>query len=209
MGDVLQFRNHARASAGSRAAKAASVSAVKPALCATSVRKIGNHHSAGIVLRCGHFRAASALAPISAASAAGVSQSSTTSRKLETMEPLIGQSVLNCKANLSHDYDAQRGFNTAMPKDEGYSDFYRAFIGRTKAAREASGYTQQEMGELLDGLPQDHYKQFEGRSPLPHHLIPRFSLLCRVNMLWLLTGKGKGPAEMPAPPRQRRAPKVA
>lgn len=207
MGMVVQF--HARASAGSRAASAAKVSAVKPASRARSVRKIESHHSDGMLLRCGHFLAAATPAPISAANASGESHSPTTSRKLETMLPLIGQSVLNCKANLSHDLGNPGGYKPAMAQDEGYSDFYRAFIARTKAAREASGYTQAQIGELLDGLAQDHYKQFEGRSPLPHHLIPRFCLLCRVNMMWMLTGKGKGPAEVPAPAPRRRQVKRA
>ena len=40
-------------------------------------------------------------------------------------------------------------------------------------------------------MPQDKYKQYEGRSLLPHHLIRRFCLIARIDLEWLMTGQGK------------------
>jgi hypothetical protein len=42
-------------------------------------------------------------------------------------------------------------------------------------------------------MPQDKYKQYEGRSLLPHHLIGRFCILTRVDPEWLVTGRGQKP----------------
>ena len=54
----------------------------------------------------------------------------------------------------------------------------------------ALGWKQWQMAEAL-GMPQDKYKQYEGRSLLPHHLVRRFCLIARVDLEWLMTGQGK------------------
>lgn len=63
-------------------------------------------------------------------------------------------------------------------------------MARVAAARAALGWKQWQMAEALD-MPQDKYKQYEKRSLLPHHLIRRFCLISRIDMEWLLTGRGK------------------
>jgi hypothetical protein len=74
------------------------------------------------------------------------------------------------------------------------------------------------MAEALD-LPQDRYKQYEGRTLLPHHLIGRFCLITHVDPAWLVTGRGEKPlkalhlaASEPAPvakPKRSRARRAA
>lgn len=78
-----------------------------------------------------------------------------------------------------------------------------AFMARVTAARSAR-FTQETMALSL-GIEQDKYKHYEARSLMPHHLIPRFCAICGVSTEWLITGKGAGPAVLPAPePAKRR-----
>ena len=80
------------------------------------------------------------------------------------------------------------------------SKFHDEFLRRVREAREAVGYTQVEIATGL-GIPQDHYKQYETRSFMPHELIPRFCVITRVSTDWLLTGRG----ERPFRPRPHRS----
>jgi transcriptional regulator with XRE-family HTH domain len=70
----------------------------------------------------------------------------------------------------------------------GTTQFKRQFIARTKLAREGTGKSQAEMAVEL-GIggkdPQGTYKQYEVRSYLPHHLIPRFCQLTGVSLEYL------------------------
>lgn len=101
-----------------------------------------------------------------------------------------------------------------MAESETEAQYKQAFTRRIAEARVALGWKQWQMAEAL-GMPQDKYKQYEGRSLLPHHLIRRFCLIARVNMEWLITGQGKMklaplpevvPDIQPAPrPKVRRA----
>jgi ribosome-binding protein aMBF1 (putative translation factor) len=156
----------------SRAAKLAKSSAVTPLDRASSVPITDAHHSAGMALLCHHFETADGLAPMSAASASRVGQSSMTSRN-EFMPDVLGQSVLNCKANPSCDATGRSVLQSGMGKSQPSSEFKRAFTAAIKAAREAKGLTQEQVAGLL-GLKQDHYKQYEGRTLMPHELIPIF-----------------------------------
>lgn len=79
-----------------------------------------------------------------------------------------------------------------MATDTSSSAFRKAIIARTKQAREASGLTQQAVASVLR-IPQDRYKQYETRSPLPHEFIGPFCVLARITPEWLLTGRGGGP----------------
>lgn len=72
-------------------------------------------------------------------------------------------------------------------------DFDLRFLARTYAARKLKFETQQEIADDL-GISQDHYKQFEVRSPLPHALVDRFLRLTGVTYEWLFAGRGAGPA---------------
>lgn len=210
MGAVIPFRRrtrrrrHVRASAGSRAARAAIVSAVTPASLTTGAAKTALHHSAGIRSRCTHLRAAATPAPISSAMASGEAQSPMIERNevIAAIESSIGQYVLNCNVKVSHDCGELPGQNCPMGKDDAPTDFKRAFIARVRAAREARPYTQAEVADLL-GMSQDRYKQYEGRSYLPHHLVTRFCTACGVDFKWLYTGAGIGPTVIPRPVERR------
>lgn len=68
------------------------------------------------------------------------------------------------------------------------------FLARTFAAREATGLTQDKFGEKLGGFSQDHYKQYEIRGPLPHHLIGPFLEITGVSYAYLFTGLAEGPS---------------
>lgn len=195
-----------------RAARVINISAVRPALRATSVRKMGAHHSAGILSLCGHLRTPATPAPISAASASGEGHSAMMSRNVETavgIESSLGQSVLNGKANLSYDCGIRSGEDWGMGKDRAASAYRADFIKRVKAARAARpGLTQAAMAKLLD-TTQDHYKQFEGRSLLPHAMVEKFCIACGVDIEWLVTGTGKGPAIAPKPQERKEKPTPA
>jgi transcriptional regulator with XRE-family HTH domain len=73
-------------------------------------------------------------------------------------------------------------------------DFRSELAARVKLAREAAGFTQQEVSDVL-GVPQTTYHKYEaGRAtPMPHHLIHKFCLLTRVSEGWLMSGEGKAP----------------
>lgn len=117
------------------------------------------------------------------------------------IESYLGQLVLDGKPMLSHDCGEPGGQICPMGEDTSKSAFVAAFTARTKAARKARGpkMTQQAMADLL-GIRQDKYKQYEGRSMLPHDLIPTFLIVTGVEWDWLFQGKGEGPAwELPVP----------
>lgn len=83
-----------------------------------------------------------------------------------------------------------------MAESETETQFKQAFTDRVKAARIATGMKQWQVADSL-GIPQDKYKQYEGRSLLPHYLIGRFCIICRVDPVWLMTGKGQKPLRPP------------
>lgn len=106
-----------------------------------------------------------------------------------------------------------------MADSETERQFKQEFTGRVKSARVALGWKQWQMADALD-MPQDKYKQYEGRSLLPHHLIGRFCLIAHIAPEWLVTGHGKKPLKAiaavpseepaaPAKPRRARAKRAA
>jgi hypothetical protein len=82
----------------------------------------------------------------------------------------------------------------AKSSKKSLSKYDLEFLARTWAAREAIGKTQADFANLLGGLSQDHYKQYEVRSPLPHELIASFLELTKVSYDYLFTGRAEGPA---------------
>lgn len=199
MADVIwPTRFHALASSNSaafRAANATKVSALSPASTATEVAKIGDHQSAGTLLRCAHLVTVGTLAPMSDAIASLESQRPISSRNDVTflaMLRFIGQSVLKRKANLSLDGELSLGHTVPMAESDTEAQFKQEFIRRVKAARVATGMKQWQIAESL-GMPQDKYKQYESRSLLPHHLIGRFCIVTRIEPDWLVTGRGQKP----------------
>ncbi len=82
-----------------------------------------------------------------------------------------------------------------MAESETETKQKQAFTARVRQARVQLGWKQWEMAHAL-GMAQDKYKQYEGRSIMPVFLLDRFCLVARVDMVWLVTGRGK---PMPAP----------
>ena len=205
MGIVVELRRHARTSAGSevgvRDTKAVIISEVSPLSLAVAVSKTADHHSAGMLKRCHHLETCAGVQPppTSEAIASRVGHSSIIERNEvgSVMENTIGQSVLNCKANKSYDCELLFGHKLLMARIDSSTEFKRAFIARTKAAREAAGLTQVQVAQALQ-IAQDRYKQYETRSYLPHDLIPGFCLACRVNPAWLFTGRAETTRRRPA-----------
>lgn len=210
MGDnVIQLprRHYDRASAGSRAANAVISSAVRPADLATSVARIADHHSAGMLSRCSHLREAAGVAPIAMAIASAEPHSPITARNdvgVTIMESCLGQLVLNGKSNLSYDYGEAFRDNAGMTERMSETEETLAYIARVRAARIAKFATQKPVYSYLD-IPQDTYKHYEvipatgkGR-PMPMRYIPKFCLITEISVEWLLTGEGKGPAQEDIP----------
>jgi DNA-binding transcriptional regulator YiaG len=187
-----------RASEFSRAAKATSVSEVTPLDRAFSVERIADHRSAGMLSRCRHFKTAGTRALTSEAKASGEGQRLITSRKDRKLaiRTFLGQIVLKRKDKVTLDSEKSLGHHVRMGETETETQFKQLFTERVKAARVATGLKQWQVAELL-GIPQDKYKQYEGRSYLPHHLVGRFCIVCRVDPVWLMTGKGQKPLRAP------------
>jgi transcriptional regulator with XRE-family HTH domain len=74
------------------------------------------------------------------------------------------------------------------------SQFREGLSARVKLAREAAGFTQEEMALIL-GVTQTRLSKWEGarKSQIPHELMQRFCLATRVSIEWLITGEGPGP----------------
>lgn len=123
-------------------------------------------------------------------------QSSITERNevICDMPQPIGQTVLERKAIVSLDCELPLGHNVRMSRRP-LTDFECRFLARTCAARKLAAPSQEEFAPTLqDGMKQDHYKQYESRSLLPHELIDRFLRLTGVSYEWLFAGRGAGPA---------------
>ena len=193
---VRQWIRHARASSR-RSAKLASKSADTSASRALSVAKIDDHHSEGIQFRCHHLVTMPADAPISEAIAMRAPgafigpQSSITERKDVTcdMPPALGQSVLKRKAFLSLDGGKALGHTVPMAAKTLKDKLDQELIERVIKARVAAGLTQQEVADGM-GVPQDHYKHWELKRPIPHFRIPSFCIVVRVEDGWLISGRG-------------------
>lgn len=195
MGRVIAFPSH-RTTSQYSAANRVSISGVTPALRATGQEIIDSHHSEGMRSRSRHLRTRSLVVDKSEAIAAKASGSRDLQRSITSwneltrvMSSIVGQSVLDCKANLSTDSHGQIVQSVLMPKDDSKSAFAIEFAKRVKTAREPL-YTQAKMAELL-GVEQDHYKHFETRRAMPHHFVALFCELTHTDVKWLFTGIGE------------------
>lgn len=215
MGIVIRFpkrRRHAR-TFSRRAANSVRTAEDTPADRAFSVARIDDHHSGGIQSRCHHLVTIPGDAPISDAKAIreacapfGPHSSMTDLNEVILPMPcILGHSVLKRKGFLSLDARRSLGHNVRMDGAESKAQFNQAFTMRVKEAREARGLTQAQMGEAL-GMAQDTYKQYEGRSLLPHHLIGRFCIIAQIDPEWLMTGRGKKPLRPPPPDEPEERP---
>jgi hypothetical protein len=105
---------------------------------------------------------------------------------------------------VSHDDSGRLGKNGRMADRMSETEEKLAFIRRVRTAREARFDTQKPMCTIL-GIEQGVYKQYETRSLLPHRYLLKFCAATGVELEWLLTGEGVGPAVQPLPtPRKRK-----
>lgn len=218
MGTVVRLdvrRRHGRASQltsakVTRACIEASASKVTPAMFLDSANPTSEtQYSGGILPRCAHLLTAEAETSKKPATrkssdiASKEGQRASRVRGESDMFESLGLIVLNVKANLSYDCE-QRVSQTAFMADRmSETEEKLAFIRRVRAAREARFDTQKPMLTILD-IEQGTYKQYETRTPLPYRYIPKFCAATGVEIDWLLTGEGKGPAVQPLPSRRSR-----
>lgn len=208
MGEVIHWPEprHARASVGSRAARRARSSALTPAVLTGSERSTDAHHSAGMLSRCHHFDTAEAPAPMAAAIASRDGHSSMMERNEACfMDDHLRQFVLNGKAIMSDDHRRRIGHSVLMQKAQARSRFLADFLGRTVAARALKFKSGREMAIAL-GWGEDQqatYSKYETRTPLPHYLIQQFCKIVGVEVEWLMTGDGPGPAWQPVVPEKK------
>lgn len=72
-------------------------------------------------------------------------------------------------------------------------EYGKAFRARTKLLRESIGMSQTEMAREL-GVSPVTYPKYESRSPLPHHLIPRFLRITGGSYEYLFVAKAARPS---------------
>lgn len=101
---------------------------------------------------------------------------------------MIGRGVLKGKSKSAYDQMSYLADTLAMQRQDRASAFRKAFIERTRYARERARLTQEEMAAIL-GTTQGTYKQWETRNPMPIEAINAFCLATRVSEKWLLTGR--------------------
>ncbi len=92
----------------------------------------------------------------------------------------------------------------------GESQYRRAFYARIKACRLAADLSQADVAYVL-GIKEDTYGKYERSTMMPHSLIPRFAVVARCDLSYLLTGQGTGPpvpAGSDPPPKRRRTTKA-
>lgn len=68
------------------------------------------------------------------------------------------------------------------------TEFRKAFVGRVRQIRESLGWSRSEAAEEM-GVSLDTWIKYETRTPLPHHLIPRFCRATRADIWFLFTGE--------------------
>lgn len=76
-----------------------------------------------------------------------------------------------------------------MAKPPSEALFKANFLQRVRDLRDAKGWTQTYMAEML-GVPYENYKKWEKRDYMPHYVIPRFVGMMGVSIEFLYTGRG-------------------
>lgn len=83
------------------------------------------------------------------------------------------------------------------------TEFRKAFVGRVRQIRESLGWSPTHMAEMMN-VEIESWRKYEKRTPLPHHLIPKFCLLTGVDVWYLFTGERVGKVQ-PRPLLRRDA----
>lgn len=207
MGNVIRWprrRRHVRTSAGSRAAKAVSKSAVTPASRAFSVANTADHHSGGIRLREDHLRTAQFPAPTSEAIASSESQSSMieTNEVKSVMGETMGQLVPEIKAIVSHDIKLGPGHSVPMNQDDetiAESAWREAFCERL---REVQGKRTQGQMAVVLGISRDNWNKYVNRgSAVPIRLLPKIAAIGGNSLEWLIEGPRQAARKAAKPAR--------
>jgi DNA-binding XRE family transcriptional regulator len=186
-----------------RAARETKTSASRPPPRAVSVAKIAFQNSAGTLSRCRHLEAVEGCTPISFARELTVGHRPITSWNVaKRIRELVRRAVLEGKENFSSDAEDDSSQSSIMETEATYAE---AFTRRVYSAREHASLRQEDVAEVL-GIQQSTYSKYEFRTPLPHRYVRAFCMLCRVNVEWLMTGQGKGPALLERPPKRKRGP---
>ena len=195
--NIIAFPHRHQHGVASRAASDTSTSAVTPASRTLGASSSAPHQWSGMRSLCCHLRAADTPAPMSAAMASGEGHSPMMERNetIADMPQRIGQFVPNGKPNVSHDCEIHLGHCVPMGKSKAKTVFKDEFTARVKTARLSRNWTQGDMAEAL-GMEQGKYKQYEGRSYLPHELVERFCLIVACDISWLYTGQGAAPGQV-------------
>jgi len=79
---------------------------------------------------------------------------------------------------------------------ESVTKFNEAICRRTMQIRQDMGLTRKAMAEAV-GCTEFTLQKYEIRSPLPHHLIPKFCELTGFSSWYLLTGQAREPGHEP------------
>lgn len=76
-----------------------------------------------------------------------------------------------------------------MADSDKEAEYKQQFIRRVREARVGATLKQWQVAQGMD-IAQDYYKHYEVSRLMPHHLMGKFCLVTRVNLEWLVTGKG-------------------
>lgn len=207
---VVWLKNHARTSAGSRAAISVNSSAVRPFDAASSVARTTDHHSDGMLLRLSHLRTAQGPAPTSTAMASREGHKSMIARNefKSAMTGTMGLSVPKIKAIVSHDYKSGLGHNVPMEQDDETIAESAWRLAFTERLREIQGKRSQEDMAYLLGISRDSWNKMVNRgSAVPTRLLPKLSKIGAVTLEWLVEGPREAvrkPAKAISPPRSRK-----
>lgn len=75
-----------------------------------------------------------------------------------------------------------------MTEKKPSSDFIRGLCSRIQLLRSARGFTQSQMAAAM-GITLAAFKKYEQNTPMPAHLLERFSLIVGRDIDYLITGK--------------------
>lgn len=176
---ILHFPRYSAASRDRVTDRSKASSEIRP----PDLRMIARRHLCGTDFLQRHFFSAAAETPSERAASSTAFQSSfMTAENRDKSSPSQGT---------DWDDHAQATVVKLVPMKPPHETptIYRKLLAqRTKALREARGLTQQEMADFL-GIKWETYKKYENRSPIPHHLIPKFCTLVGTDPNYLITGQ--------------------
>lgn len=161
---------------------------------ARAARIKGKYQRDGTPPRAFHLRRVSGLIPRSDAAASMTGQISM--RRL--WDGLSHLSTPKCPVTRGHN----SADSSLMVRHPNPAEYKKALIARVKAARVASGLTQEEVA-LAIGATRDRVLKYESRTPLPTYLIEPFAEATGQDPFFILTGRVRTRVELAE--QQRKA----